>query len=242
MNDSTEFPPLFNNLPNSWKNFIKPEITINNYACFSALSNFIDNKKELEQVFPPKEEIFAAFDLPPEQVKCVIIGQDPYHGKNQANGLAFSVSKKVSIPPSLSNIFKELSEDLNIPYPKTGDLSSWKNNGVLLLNSVLTVEEKKPGSHKEKGWEIFTNLIIKCLSKYKDNVVFMLWGNFAKEKIIFIDQDKHCVLTSTHPSPHSFFGNANPNVQSFYKSRPFSKANNFLKEMGIQEIDWRLGE
>lgn len=237
-----ELPNLFKTLPNKWKLFIKNELDYDNLTQFSNLSNFICSEisNKPEKIFPEKSKIFSAFDLTPEKIKCVIIGQDPYHGKNQANGLAFSVSKKTSIPPSLSNIFKELNKDLGFTYPNSGDLTPWKKNGVLLLNSVLTVEEKKPTSHTNKGWETFTNLIIKCLSNQLNNLVFILWGKKAKDKAFFIDDTKHLIIYSTHPSPYSVFGTAGSDVQSFFGSKPFSRTNDYLKNHGIEEINWEL--
>ena len=166
-------------------------------------------------------------------VKVVILGQDPYHGIGEANGLAFSVNDGVKIPPSLKNIYKELHDDLGVEIPNTGNLESWAKEGVLLLNSVLTVEKDKPASHKNIGWETFTDSIIKKLNERDKPIVFILWGNFAKSKKELITNPKHLVLTSSHPSPFSV-------NYGFFGSKPFSKTNEFLRRNGIKEIDWTI--
>lgn len=202
---------------------------------FLELQHFLkDEYKQGKQIYPPIHQIFNAFKLIPfSDYKVVIIGQDPYHGTNQANGLAFSVNKGQKLPPSLKNIYKELKNDLNIEISNNGDLSPWTSQGVLLLNSVLTVEESKPGSHQHKGWEIFTNRIISAISNDLTNVVFILWGNYAKSKKTLIDATKHLVLESNHPSPLS----AN---KGFFHSKPFSQANNYLLAHGLQAIKWEI--
>lgn len=184
--------------------------------------------------FPQKEDIFRALTLTPfNKVRVVILGQDPYHNENQANGLAFSVSKDVKIPPSLRNIYKELNNDLSIEIPKHGDLTKWALEGVLLLNSILTVEPHKPASHRNIGWEEYTDDIIKRINKEKQNIVFILWGNYAQEKGKHIDELKHFIIKSPHPSPFSA-------RKGFFGSKPFSRCNNYLKKNRIKEIDWGL--
>lgn len=188
-----------------------------------------------EEQYPSPDKIFEAFrfcDL--KDTKVVILGQDPYHGPNQANGLAFSVNRDQKIPPSLKNIYKELKNDLNIEPPSHGDLTDWTKQGVLLLNTVLTVAEKKPGSHYEIGWEMLTDEIIKELSK-KGNIVFILWGNKAQTKKSLIDKNTNFIIEAPHPSPFS----AN---KGFFGSKPFSKTNEYLKSIGKKEIDWRINE
>ena len=185
-------------------------------------------------IHPSSKDIFRAFELTPfENVRIIILGQDPYHGPNQANGLAFSVNSEVRFPPSLLNIFKEYSTDLNLPIPTDGNLSAWAERGVLLLNSILTVESGSPGSHKNFGWEEFTNQIIKALSDKKSNLVFILWGSYAQSKKILIDSSKHFIIATPHPSPLSAH-------RGFFGSKPFSKTNDFLRKNKNEEIDWRL--
>ena len=185
-------------------------------------------------IHPSSKDIFRAFELTPfENVRIIILGQDPYHGPNQANGLAFSVNSEVRFPPSLLNIFKEYSTDLKLPIPKDGNLSAWAERGVLLLNSILTVESGSPGSHKDFGWEEFTNQIIKALSDKKTNLVFILWGAYAQSKKILIDSSKHFIIATPHPSPLSAH-------RGFFGSKPFSKTNDFLRKNKNEEIDWRL--
>lgn len=184
--------------------------------------------------FPPSKDIFRALELTPfDSIKAVILGQDPYHNERQANGLAFSVHKDIRIPPSLRNIYKELNTDLGIEIPEHGDLTNWAREGVLLLNSILTVAPHKPASHRNIGWEEYTDEIIKRINNEKENIVFMLWGNYAQEKGEYIDEEKHMVIKSSHPSPFSA-------RKGFLGSKPFSKCNAFLKEKGIEEIDWDL--
>ncbi len=186
---------------------------------------------EKERIFPEKKEIFQAFSLTPyEKVSVVILGQDPYHGYGQAEGLAFSVKKGVKIPPSLRNIYKELESDLGIKTPEHGSLISWAEEGVLLLNTVLTVREGEANSHAQLGWKTFTDEVIKKLGEREEPVVFILWGNQAKEKEKFIGS-QHKVITSVHPSPLSA-------RRGFFGSKPFSKTNTFLKEMGKEPISW----
>lgn len=201
---------------------------------FTDLKAFLKKEKSEHIIYPPGPQIFAAFNTTPfDQVKVVIIGQDPYHGAGQANGLSFSVARNVRIPPSLNNIYKELNSDLNIIPPTHGDLTKWAKQGVLLLNAVLTVRQAQPGSHKGVGWELFTDAAITQLSDQKDNLVFILWGNFARGKKNLIDSSKHHIIESVHPSP---FAARN----GFFGSQPFSKTNAILKQNNITPIDWAL--
>lgn len=194
----------------------------------------VEEKKQGYQIYPPGPQIFSALDLTPfEKVKVVILGQDPYHGPGQAHGLSFSVPRGVRIPPSLVNIYKELHTDTGFRIPDHGNLESWATQGVLLLNAVLTVRANSPGSHQNKGWEQFTDQIIRVLSEEREGLVFMLWGNYAKQKISLIDQHKHLILTAAHPSPFS----AN---NGFYGCQHFSKANHYLTDHHQQAIDWSL--
>ncbi len=201
----------------------------------SALKAFLtDEKMAGKSIYPKGSEWFAALDATPlEQVRVVILGQDPYHGEGQAHGLCFSVQHGVRPPPSLMNIYKEMKTDLGIDPPKHGHLSSWAEQGVLLLNSVLTVEAHKAASHQGKGWENFTDEIIRLVNDQPYPVVFILWGSYAQKKAAFVDQSKHLVLKSVHPSPLSAHN-------GFLGSKPFSQANAFLKSKGRGEIDWRL--
>ncbi len=187
------------------------------------------------EVYPSQKDIFKAFELTSfSDLKVVIIGQDPYHGAKQANGLCFSVSDNVKIPPSLKNIYKEINTDLKIPISNSGNLESWAKQGILLLNTCLTVEAGKPGSHKNFNWELFTDYIIKEISNKKNDVVFLLWGNFAIKKAQLIESSKHFILEAAHPSPLA--------RGAFFGCQHFSKTNNFLKEKGLKEIDWQIGE
>lgn len=195
----------------------------------------LQQKQAGKQIYPPNSLIFNALNTTPfEQVKVVIIGQDPYHGPNQAHGLSFSVQKGVAIPPSLRNIFHELQTDLVIKPPRHGDLTAWAQQGVLLLNSVLTVEAGLPASHQKQGWEDFTDYIIEVLSEKRDNIVFILWGAYAQRKGQRIDPQKHLVLKAAHPSPLA------ANRGGFFGCKVFSKSNNYLKQNGIEPINWQL--
>ncbi len=201
---------------------------------FLQLQNFIDAEYKSKTIFPKYENIFRAFNLiPPQKVKVVIVGQDPYHGANQANGLAFSVCNECKIPPSLKNIFKELVDDMGCKDPVCGNLTSWADEGVLLINSVLTVEQAKANSHKGKGWEIFTDFVIKKLSSEYENIVFVLWGNPSQKKESLIDERKHLILKAPHPSPLSSY-------RGFFGSKPFSKVNEYLKTYKKEAISWCL--
>ena len=194
-------------------------------------------KKEIQigkKIFPPMNKIFNAFNLTPfTNIKIVLVGQDPYHGESQANGLSFSVEENIKVPPSLQNIFRELFTDLRLTSPQNGNLEKWAKQGVLLLNSSLTVEKGLPGSHQGKGWEKFTDEVLKIINNKKQNVVFILWGKKAQEKGHFLDRQRHLILKSPHPSPFSAHS-------GFFGSKPFSKANNYLIEKGIEPINWQL--
>lgn len=201
---------------------------------FKKIWNIIMHEYATKEIYPPKEYIFNALKLTPyENVKVVIVGQDPYHGENEAHGLSFSVQKGIALPPSLKNIYKEIYDDLNITEPNCGDLSKWAKEGVLLLNSSLTVVKDTPNSHQKIGWSNLTDYIIKLLNKKEEPVVFILWGNFARSKKIYITNPKHLVIESPHPSPFSA-------RYGFFGSHPFSRTNQFLKEHGQKEIDWQL--
>ena len=216
----------------SWKKVLASEFE---QPYFAAIKQFILTEKQKgKKVYPPGSQIFNAFNLTPfDQVKVVILGQDPYHGPGQAHGLSFSVPQGIHQPPSLINIFKELKSDLNIDAPLHGNLESWAKQGVLLLNAVLTVNDSEAASHKNAGWEKYTDAVIKAISDHKEHVVFILWGRFAQNKEVLIDTKKHCVIKSAHPSPLSAHA-------GFFGSKPFSKTNTYLREHGIKEIDWKL--
>ena len=216
---------------NTWDNLLKEEV---NKEYFKTLINYINEEYKEKTIYPKKTEVFNAFKYTDyTNVKVVILGQDPYHGPNQAEGLSFSVSNEVIKPPSLKNIFKELESDLKIPFPEHNSLKPWAKEGVLLLNAVLTVEEHKPASHANKGWETFTDEIIKLINKKEEPVVFILWGNYAREKKKFITNPIHYIIESPHPSPFSA-------RNGFFGSNPFSKTNDFLKRQGIKEINWNV--
>ena len=216
-------------IEDSWKQILSNEW---DKDYFIKLTEFVRNEYATGQVFPPGKEIFAAFDATPfEDVKVVIIGQDPYHDVNQANGLCFSVRDGIPFPPSLLNIFKEIQDDLGTPIPQSGDLSRWAKQGVLLLNSTLTVRAHSAGSHQNKGWEQFTDEVILQLAQQKENLVFILWGSYAIKKGAFINRMKHLVLTSPHPSPLSAY-------RGFFGNKHFSQANNYLIKHCKTPITW----
>lgn len=201
---------------------------------FKKFYKIIENEYATKTIFPPKNYVFNALKLTSfANTKVVIVGQDPYHGVGEAHGLSFSVQEGIKIPPSLQNIYKELESDLGIKPSSKGDLTKWAKEGVLLLNAVLTVEKDKPASHRNLGWELLTDYIIKVLNTKEEPVVFILWGNFAKEKAKLITNPHHLILTSPHPSPFSA-------RNGFFGSHPFSKTNQFLKEHNLKEIDWSL--
>ncbi|HPY67615.1 MAG TPA: uracil-DNA glycosylase [Bacteroidales bacterium] len=214
----------------SWKQRLMPEFE---KEYFTRLVDFVKEEYRTTTIYPPGGLIFNAFDLCPfENVKAVIIGQDPYHGKGQAHGLCFSVRDGVAFPPSLMNIFKEVESDMGYkPFP-TGNLGRWARQGVLLLNATLTVRAHQAGSHQRKGWEEFTDSVIKILNNEKENLVFFLWGAYAQRKGASIDKSKHLVLESVHPSPLSAYN-------GFFGNRHFSRCNEYLISKGIQAIDWR---
>ena len=212
----------------TWTEILAP---IKNTEYFTTLWEKVKEEYQTTKCFPPKNQIFRTIELTPfEEVKVVIIGQDPYHNDNQANGLCFSVSDKVTAPPSLKNIFKELEDDLGIK-KTSNELEMWAKQGVLLLNATLTVRAHEANSHKDLGWEKFTDFIIKEISDKKENVVFVLWGAFAQKKAGLIDTKKHFIIQSVHPSPLSA-------RKGFFGSRPFSKINQFLEEKGKEPINW----
>lgn len=221
-------------LPPSWKEYLLDEF---NKPYLIQLKQFLVEEKKANKVICPKgSEYFNAFHFTPfDQVKVVLLGQDPYPGKNQAHGLSFSVRSHIPIPPSLKNIYRELEQDLGIPPARHGYLVSWANQGVLLLNSVLTVELGKPASHQGKGWEIFTDKIIECLNTQKNGLVFLLWGSYAHRKGQFIDAERHLILKAAHPSPFSAHN-------GFFGCRHFSKTNDYLMKQGKIPIEWRLPE
>ncbi|NLJ17085.1 MAG: uracil-DNA glycosylase [Clostridiales bacterium] len=218
---------------NTWDKFLAEE---QKKIYFLKLKDFIIREYQNKNIYPPLDKIFTAFSLtPPEKIKAVIVGQDPYHQPNQAHGLAFSVGKDVKIPPSLRNIFKELNSDLGTPMPKNGNLSLWAEQGVFLINSVLTVEEGKPESHCRKGWETFTDAAISYINNLPQPVVYILWGKNAQAKERLINNKNHLVLKAPHPSPLSA-------TRGFFGSNPFSTANNFLINNGAVPIDWDLNK
>jgi uracil-DNA glycosylase len=218
------------NINASWKKELKNEFE---KAYFEKLITFVKSEYKTATCYPPGKQIFAAFDeCPFERTKVVIIGQDPYHGKGQANGLCFSVNDGIPIPPSLRNIFEEVHTDLGKATPSSGNLERWAKQGVLLLNATLTVREAQPGSHQRKGWETFTDAVIQHISDNTENVVFLLWGNYAQQKGKNINTQKHVVLTSGHPSPMS------ANQGKWFGNKHFSKTNEFLRSKGLPQIDW----
>ncbi len=216
---------------NYFKNIINEE---SQKEYYKKLHDFIYNEYSIKTIYPPKAQIFSALKTTPyEKVKVVIIGQDPYHGEGEAHGMCFSVNPGIKIPPSLQNIYKEINRDLGCKIPNNGYLKKWAEQGVLLLNSVLTVEKDRPASHQKKGWEEFTDRIITEINKKDTPVVFLLWGNFAKQKQALITNPIHLVLTSSHPSPFSV-------RYGFDGCGHFSKTNNFLKQHGLEPIDWQI--
>lgn len=220
---------VFTSIP-SWQNVLTDEFS---KSYFEQLTTFVSNEYENFTCYPPKSEIFAAFaHSPVDQVKVVIIGQDPYHGPGQANGLCFSVNDGIAFPPSLQNIFKELESDLGVPIPIWGNLERWANQGVLLLNATLTVRKGEAGSHQKKGWETFTDAVIQQISDRNEHVVFLLWGSYAQKKGAKIDRTKHLVLESGHPSPLS------ANRGLWFGNKHFSQTNKYLEGLGKELINW----
>ncbi len=217
------------NIAQSWKKILEPEFQ-KNY--FKQLTSEVREAYLSGPVFPPQTEVFNAFDLCPlKDLKVVILGQDPYHGEDQAHGLSFSVKDGIRTPPSLKNMYKEIHADLGKDIPESGNLERWAKQGVLLLNATLTVLPGQPGSHQGKGWEEFTDATIEAISKEKEHVVFLLWGNFARSKASLIDNKKHLILEAPHPSPLSAH-------RGFLGCKHFSKANGYLKSHSIKEIEW----
>lgn len=217
------------NISDSWKNILQTEFE---KPYFKKLISFVDSQYDNHTCFPNKEAVFAAFThCSFDDLKVVIIGQDPYHGKGQANGLCFSVQDGIKHPPSLKNIFKEVETDVGIPYAISGDLSRWAKQGVLLLNATLTVREGEAGSHQQQGWEEFTDVVIRKISEEKENVVFLLWGKFAEKKGSVIDIEKHTIFKAPHPSPLGAW-------RGWFGSKHFSKTNTFLKDKGKEIIQW----
>ncbi|KZY63842.1 MULTISPECIES: uracil-DNA glycosylase [unclassified Oleiphilus] len=216
----------------SWKTIIGEQFTL---PYMRELDSFLDSELAAgKTIYPASDLLFSALNATDfEDVRVIILGQDPYHGPNQAHGLSFSVQPGVKIPPSLMNIYKELETDIGCPIPMHGYLQEWAEQGVLLLNAVLTVEQANANAHQGKGWEQFTDAIIRKLNDERENLVFILWGSYAQKKGQFIDTSKHCVLTSVHPSPLSAH-------RGFFGSQPFSKANRYLEENGVYQIDWNL--
>lgn len=216
---------------NDWKELLSEEM---NKGYYKTLIEFLKNEYKNNTVYPDKKDIFNAFHLTPySKVKAVILGQDPYHGVNQAHGLSFSVKEEVKAPPSLINIFKELKDDLGYALPNTACLDKWTSEGVLLLNTVLTVRAHQANSHKNKGWEIFTDRVITLLNERNNPLVFILWGKKARSKQKLITNSKHLIIKSAHPSPLSAY-------KGFYRSNPFSKTNDFLKSVSCTPINWKI--
>jgi uracil-DNA glycosylase len=213
----------------SWKTVLANEFE---KPYFSVLTDFVKNEYKTHKIYPPAKLIFNAFDQCPfNQLKVVILGQDPYHGPGQAHGLCFSVNDGIEFPPSLRNIFKELQNDVGKEIPRSGNLTGWAKQGVLLLNATLTVRANLAGSHQNKGWELFTDAVIHKINEQKQHVVFILWGNYAISKSKFIDQNKHLVLSSVHPSPLSA-------SRGFFGNHHFSRTNEFLKTYGLEPVRW----
>jgi uracil-DNA glycosylase len=219
-------------LPSDWNTLLEHELT---KPYFVNLLDFVERERKSHSVFPKKEDVFKAFEFTSfDKLKVVIIGQDPYHGPNQAHGLSFSVNTGVKTPPSLVNIYKELKNDLLLPIPNHGNLTKWAKQGVLLLNATLTVRAGEAGSHQNKGWEQFTDAVIQMISKQKTHCVFLLWGNYAKNKKALVDYNKHLVLEAAHPSPLA--------KGAFFGCKHFSLTNSYLKEHNLPEINWDLNE
>lgn len=216
-------------LPTSWSDALSKTFI---YSTLRDLDSFLLLERQQHPLFPPENEIFNAFSLTSfDNVKVVILGQDPYHGVGQAHGLAFSVTNGVALPPSLKNIFKELTDDIGCADSKNGDLSGWAMQGVLLLNTLLSVRAGEPFSHKNKGWEELTDEVIRTISMQKEHVVFILWGAPAQKKVVLIDESRHLILRAPHPSPLSSY-------RGFFGSKPFSKTNTYLMGQGIAPIEW----
>jgi len=217
-------------LPESWQDVLGAEL---DKPYFQGLTEFIERERAGHKVFPPRDEVFSALEATPyDRVKVLLLGQDPYHGEGQAHGMCFSVRPGVKTPPSLRNVFKEMREELGHPVPDNGYLMPWARQGVLLLNAVLTVREGEANSHKGKGWEKFTDAVIRAVSQRPDPAVFVLWGNYAKKKLSLIDTDRHVVVQGAHPSPLS--------AKLFLGSRPFTQIDKAIAKQGHAPIDWRI--
>ncbi len=217
-------------LPDSWETALGEEL---DKPYFQQLTDFVEAERREHRVFPPSDQVFAALEATPfDRVKVLILGQDPYHGEGQGHGLCFSVRPGVKTPPSLRNIFKELRDEFGYPVPDNGYLMPWAEQGVLLLNAVLTVREAEPNSHKGKGWEKFTDAVIRSVSARSEPAVFVLWGNYAKKKLPLIDTDRHAVIQGAHPSPLS--------AKLFLGSHPFGQIDEALKGQGHDAIDWKI--
>ncbi len=222
---------IYTQLPDSWKTVLIKEF---NQPYFQELQKFIQEERKSKVIYPPQEDVFSAFELTPlEQVNVLILGQDPYHGENQAHGLCFSVKPGIKTPPSLVNIYKELKNDLGFDIPNHGYLVPWAKQGILMINAVLTVEAHTPNSHKNKGWETFTDAVIGKVNQKQEPVIFVLWGGYAKKKLKLIDTNRHTVIQSAHPSPLSA-------RNGFFGSKPFSKINSALRQAGKPEINFQL--
>jgi len=216
-------------IEDSWRKRLESEF---DKSYFTELAQFVEEEYATQTIYPNAKNIFKAFEICPfEATKVVILGQDPYHGPAQAHGLCFSVQEGIKPPPSLINIFKEIREDVGKPIPTSGDLTRWAKQGVLLLNATLTVRASSPASHQGRGWEIFTDAVIKLISDQKEKVVFILWGAYAQKKGDIINASKHLIIKSAHPSPFSVY-------KGFFGSKPFSKTNAYLKNKGLAEVDW----
>lgn len=216
---------------NDWKKILEKEFK---KEYFKKLNDFVENERKSHTIYPPKDDVFSAFNLTSRKnTKIVIIGQDPYHGENQAHGLCFSVKPGNKIPPSLRNIYKELKDDIGCDIPENGYLVNWAKQGILMINAVFTVRKGKANSHKNKGWETFTTEIIKSLSNKKEPVIFILWGNFAQKFEKYLDNNNHLIIKSYHPSPLSA-------SRGFFGTKPFSRCNEFLINNNIEPIDWCL--
>ena len=215
----------------SWSEVLSDEFS---KQYFIKLETFVEEERKSQKIYPPKDQVFTAFDLTPfEDVKVLLLGQDPYHGPGQAHGLSFSVREGIKIPPSLRNIYKEMESDVGCSVPKHGYLIPWAKQGVMMLNAVLTVRHKSANSHKNKGWEKFTDAVIKKLNDRDEQVIFLLWGGYAKKKADLIDTNRHKIISAPHPSPFSA-------RTGFFGSKPFSKINSLLEEAGHQPVNWQL--
>ncbi len=224
-------PGINPKIEGSWKEILKDEFSS---QYFTELKEFLIEEKKKFNIYPPGKLIFNAFNRTPfEEVRVVILGQDPYHGKGQAHGLCFSVPEGISQPPSLLNIFKELKSDLGIPIANHGNLEKWTSQGILLINATLTVRANQAGSHQNKGWEKFSDVVIQKISEKRAGIIFLLWGKYAQEKELLIDKNKHYVLKAAHPSPFSA-------DNGFFGCKHFSKTNDILSRHGLEKIDWRI--